>query len=125
MTFSEWVNLRVLQCLFHLNEEVTVHELRELVALGLPQECVGIAYDSLKASGLISEPAEGMAELPRFWQIRTRLHKTCISVTWPSQFSPFALSLTKPSSPPAAIRTAFRPRSRSGANEMTPARSTK
>src|SRR5260221_13284678 len=31
---------------------------RELVALGLPQECVAVAYDSLKASGLISQPAD-------------------------------------------------------------------
>jgi tRNA-splicing ligase RtcB (3'-phosphate/5'-hydroxy nucleic acid ligase) len=31
---------------------------RELVALGLPQECVAVAYESLKASGLISQPAE-------------------------------------------------------------------
>jgi hypothetical protein len=26
--------------------------------LGLPQECVGVAYEALKASGLISQPAE-------------------------------------------------------------------
>jgi hypothetical protein len=31
---------------------------RELVALGLPQECVGVAYEALKASGLISQPGE-------------------------------------------------------------------
>lgn len=31
---------------------------RELVALGLPQECVAVAYDALKASGLISQPAD-------------------------------------------------------------------
>ena len=29
---------------------------RDLVALGLPQECAGIAIDALKASGLISKP---------------------------------------------------------------------
>jgi tRNA-splicing ligase RtcB (3'-phosphate/5'-hydroxy nucleic acid ligase) len=31
---------------------------RELVALGLPQECVGVAFDALKVSGLIAQPAE-------------------------------------------------------------------
>ena len=31
---------------------------RELVALGLPQECVTNAYDALKASGLIGQPTE-------------------------------------------------------------------
>ena len=31
---------------------------RDLVALGLPQECVGIAIDALKSNGLISKPAE-------------------------------------------------------------------
>jgi tRNA-splicing ligase RtcB (3'-phosphate/5'-hydroxy nucleic acid ligase) len=29
---------------------------RDLVALGLPQECVGVAIDALKSSGLISKP---------------------------------------------------------------------
>ncbi len=36
---------------------------RELVALGLPQECVGVAYDALKASGLISNPAEALRRI--------------------------------------------------------------
>jgi len=36
---------------------------RELVALGLPHECVGVAFDSLKASGLISKPAEEMRRI--------------------------------------------------------------
>ena len=31
---------------------------RELVVLGLPQECVGAAINALKSSGLISKPAE-------------------------------------------------------------------
>jgi tRNA-splicing ligase RtcB len=31
---------------------------RELVSQGLPQECVGVAYAALKASGLISQPVE-------------------------------------------------------------------
>jgi hypothetical protein len=31
---------------------------RELVALGLPQECAGVAYEALKASGRISQPTE-------------------------------------------------------------------
>jgi tRNA-splicing ligase RtcB len=38
---------------------------RELVALGLPQGCVGIAYDALKASGLISMPAEASRRLTK------------------------------------------------------------
>ncbi len=36
---------------------------RELVAIGLPQECVGLAFDALKASGLIANPAEGMRRI--------------------------------------------------------------
>lgn len=36
---------------------------RELAALGLPQECIGIAFDSLKASGLIANPTEGMRRI--------------------------------------------------------------
>src|ERR1700730_7259045 len=36
---------------------------RELVALGLPQECVGIAFEVLKANGLISQPAEAMQRI--------------------------------------------------------------
>ena len=31
---------------------------RDLVGLGLPQQCVGVAFEALKASGLISHPAE-------------------------------------------------------------------
>lgn len=31
---------------------------RKLVALGLPQECVGVAFEALKASGLVSQRAE-------------------------------------------------------------------
>jgi tRNA-splicing ligase RtcB len=30
---------------------------RDLVAMGIPQDCLGIAIDALKASGLISQPA--------------------------------------------------------------------
>src|SRR4051812_48655968 len=36
---------------------------RELVALGLPQECVTVAYDALKANGLISNPAAAMRRI--------------------------------------------------------------
>src|SRR5260370_2731380 len=56
-------NLSALQCLSHASEEVRAMNARALVALGLPQACVGVAFDARKASVLISEPAEGMRRI--------------------------------------------------------------
>lgn len=36
---------------------------RDMVGLGMPQECVGVAYEALKASGLIAHPTEAAQRL--------------------------------------------------------------
>jgi tRNA-splicing ligase RtcB len=54
---------RPVKCRSHAIEKGRTMNARELVANGLPQECVGIAFDSLKASGLIANPVEAMRRI--------------------------------------------------------------
>lgn len=57
---------------------------RELGALGIPQDCVGIAFDALKASGLISQPAEATQRIGELAAIQRPSSLIRTSATWPS-----------------------------------------